>query len=120
MSDLGKDFRALETEVRKHLAEQDRGLLVAVGYPSNPKRAYSFKAPERFGWVHLKTRRDCLCVGTYKKWADEGGVDCDGYEKPHSAHNYPGYHWDIAEGDNTNLLKVARYLAQICRVRRSN
>ena len=116
MSDLNNDFRTLKTEVRKQLVEQGRELLV-VEYPSKPGRAYMFKAPKDFAWVHLKTRLDCLRVGTKQEWAAKAGVDYDGYQKPHSARNYPGYHWNIAEGDTSQLLKVARYLAQVCSVR---
>ena len=119
MSNLNNDFGTLETEVRKQLGQQGRALLV-VEYRGMPGRAYMFKAPKGFAWVHLKTRLGCLRVGTKRAWAAKASVDYDGYEKPHSAHNEPGYHWDIAEGDNTNSLKVARYLAQICRVRHSN
>ncbi|MFC1910937.1 hypothetical protein ACFLXC_06680 [Chloroflexota bacterium] len=63
MSDLNNDFRALETQVGKQLVEQGRELLV-VDFPSNRGRAYMFKAPKDFAWVHLKTKLDCLRVGT--------------------------------------------------------
>jgi len=118
MGDLNNDYKTLETEIGKQLAQQGKNLLV-VAYPSKPGRAYMFKAPKDFAWVHLKTRLDCLRVGTKREWAAKAGVDHDGYEKPHSARNYPGYHWDIAEGDTSQLLKVARCLAQVCGVRHS-
>jgi hypothetical protein len=79
-----------------------------------------FKAPKGFAWVHIKTRLNCLRVGTDQAWATKAGVACGGYQKFNTAHNNPGYHWDIAQGDNISLLKVARYLAQICRARHSD
>lgn len=118
MSNLVNDFKTLKTDVEKQLAQQGRTLVV-VEYPSRPRRAYMFKAPKDFAWVHLKTRLNCLRVGTSLAWATKAGVAYGGHQNPNSARNKPGYHWDITHGDSTTLLKVARYLVQICIARHS-
>jgi hypothetical protein len=111
MSDLSNDYRRLEAEARKQLAQQGKKLLV-VEYRSRPGRAYMFKAAKGFAWVHLKTRLDCLRVGAKKDRVVEAGISYD-FEKPNSAFNSPGAHWDISEGDSLKLMQVARYLAQL-------
>ena len=111
MSDLNNDYRTLEAEVRKHLAQGGKNLLV-VEYPSKPGRAYMFKAPKGFAWVYLKTRLDCLRVGAKKEKVIKAGISYD-FEKCNSAFNSPGAHWDISEGDSLKLMQVARYLAQL-------